>query len=223
MPDIHCDLCGKVFMKHQCYMERSSNHYCSKTCYWDSKRHEPKQCVVCGGSIPIYPKHARKKRTCSEACRKKSRPAPLKLMPEYKAWKNMRDRCSNRNSPAFKLYGLKGVSVCARWGCFQSFLEDMGPRPSPSHSLDRIDTAGNYETSNCRWTDRSTQNHNKRPRSNTGHLCITWSKQHGAFLVKTKRMDNLIQRWFSNLDEAVAYRDGLLAAVHPVHPFKPDA
>ena len=55
-------------------------------------------------------------------------------------------RCENPKSPAFANYGGRGIRVDPRWRrSFVSFLEDVGPRPSRLHSLDRIDVNGNYE------------------------------------------------------------------------------
>jgi hypothetical protein len=84
------------------------------------------------------------------------------LAPEYRAWVNMRHRCRNPNWPGYKNYGGRGVSVCERWDSFAAFLEDMGARPTAKHSLDRIDTNGNYEPGNCRWATWSDQMQNRR-------------------------------------------------------------
>jgi hypothetical protein len=93
------------------------------------------------------------------ATRRERLPVPR---PEYQCWWNMLDRCANPQNPTFKYYGGRGISVCMRWRDFRNFFADMGPKPSSGHSIDRVNNDGNYEPSNCRWADRSTQQKNKR-------------------------------------------------------------
>lgn len=82
---------------------------------------------------------------------------------EYRTWAQMIHRCGNPRCAHYHNYGGRGISVCARWReSFLTFLADMGPRPSPDMSLDRIDNDGNYEPSNCRWATRAQQNRNHR-------------------------------------------------------------
>jgi hypothetical protein len=83
---------------------------------------------------------------------------------EYEAWSNMVARCENPKATHFECYGGRGISVCARWrNDFVAFLADMGPKPSPWHSIDRYpDNDGNYEPGNCRWATVAQQSRNKR-------------------------------------------------------------
>jgi hypothetical protein len=77
----------------------------------------------------------------------------------------MKSRCLNTNNKDYASYGGRGISVCARWMTFDNFLADMGRKPAPGLSIDRINNDGNYEPSNCRWATQQQQRKNQRPRS----------------------------------------------------------
>ena len=83
--------------------------------------------------------------------------------PEYRIWNSMRDRCHNPKAKAYAFYGARGIEVCAQWlFSFKTFLQDMGPRPSRKHSIDRKDGTKGYSPENCRWATKAEQDRNKR-------------------------------------------------------------
>lgn len=85
------------------------------------------------------------------------------MRAEYNSWKGIKVRCTNEKNPAFKYYGGRGISMCERWfDSFENFYADMGPKPTPKHSIDRINNDGNYEPSNCRWATAKQQMNNRR-------------------------------------------------------------
>lgn len=79
----------------------------------------------------------------------------------YKTWRQIIRRCSEKAHIQYSDYGGRGITVCKRWGKFENFLADMGERPTPKHSIDRINNNGNYEPGNCRWATKKQQQNNK--------------------------------------------------------------
>lgn len=80
--------------------------------------------------------------------------------PEYRAYCSAKRRCNNPNVKEYKHYGGRGIEF--RFDSFEQFLAEVGRRPTPTHSLDRIDVNGHYENGNLRWTTVITQQRNTR-------------------------------------------------------------
>lgn len=94
-------------------------------------------------------------------------------------------RCENSSEQSFPLYGGRGIRVCAEWRHdFAAFFKHIGPRPSPTHSIDRIDVNGNYEPGNVRWATPTEQARNKRTNSRLNAFgetltLVEWSERTG--------------------------------------------
>lgn len=108
-------------------------------------------------------------RTGSIETTKRRNPEKPRYHFMYGAWAGMVNRCHNPNNSSYARYGGNGTTVCDRWRSgedgkigFVCFLEDMGERPD-GMTLDRIDPAGNYEPSNCRWATIAEQRRNRTP------------------------------------------------------------
>ena len=96
----------------------------------------------------------------------------------------MRRRCENPKNRAWDNYGGRGIRVCRRWRKFENFFEDMGSRPSPKHSIERVKNHLGYNPKNCVWATKREQNRNTRRNYNITYkgrtMCLTdWAEQLG--------------------------------------------
>lgn len=111
----------------------------------------------CGERILYTPSQIKAQRRCNRH--------RFVLKPEHRRlraiWREMKRRCENPQVAAYRWYGARGIKVCERWQSFAAFVEDVWPRPSEKHSLDRIDSTGDYEPGNVRWATDTEQNRNR--------------------------------------------------------------
>jgi hypothetical protein len=87
--------------------------------------------------------------------------------PEYRAWSDMKTRCNNPNYEYWDLYGGRGVAVAPEFEVFENWYQEIGPKPGPEYSQDRIDNDRGYEPGNIRWATASEQALNRRPKKNS--------------------------------------------------------
>lgn len=98
---------------------------------------------------------------------------------EYSAWAGAEQRCQNPNKDSYADYGGRGIAM--EFATFQAFMEEIGPKPSPELSLDRIDNDGNYAVGNIRWATKEIQAKNKRPYKASGKEARPTSAERKAY------------------------------------------
>jgi len=171
------------------------------------------ECIcLCGAVVVINSATLRNGRTQSCGCyhkqllRERNTLHGLCKSTEYGSWSNMRKRCNRPNDPQYADYGGRGITVCEEWESFENFYKDMGPKPTPKHSIDRIDVNSNYEPSNCRWADRIVQARNMR-RSTADDSGVRYNERDNCWELFI-RADNKTVRVGSyiNKEDAVAAR-----------------
>ena len=118
--------------------------------------------------------------------------------PTHKIWMGMIKRCRNPKASRYSWYGGRGIKVCERWNSFENFLADMGERPSTRHSLDRIDSNGNYEPNNTRWVVQIVQannrsNNHKIQAAGKTQTIAQWAKELG--IPQTTISARLRRKW----------------------------
>lgn len=123
---------------------------CGKECTKESSQLTQSicRCVDCGNSSSSL-----KRRTTFEH----------KGTSEYRAWSNMKNRCTNPKYELYHRYGGRGITVCDEWvNSFETFLKDMGKKPSKQHSIDRINNDLGYSKDNCKWATKKEQSNNTK-------------------------------------------------------------
>lgn len=187
MPQIYknCLLCGSLYSGPAWHMRRRT--YCGATCYhaardgikvgdkfgfWtvvgSSPNQKRKSCkCACGAIREVTSQNLKTGKSKSCGCQT----IALKVAKQtkhgacgtaaYRRWDSMLQRCNNNKNEHYRNYGARGIKVCDRWHNFANFLEDMG-QPPKGGSLERVNNDAGYSKENCIWTDRKTQQRNRR-------------------------------------------------------------
>lgn len=150
MKSIRLDLTNKIF--HNWRVIKYS-HTKNKIAFWE--------CVCKCGKIKIV-NGSSLRRNLSKSCGScGTKGTKNYLHPLYSTWYGMMNRCYNKNHMHYKNYGGRGILVCERWHDFSNFASDIVTKQK-NKTLDRINNDGNYELSNCKWSNSLEQSNNTR-------------------------------------------------------------
>jgi len=152
--------------------------------------------LLCGGIV-----------SCSAGCTRTTHGESVHTgnTTEYRTWLALKNRCNNPSNEDYDNWGGRGIKVCEHWNkSFQNFLADMGRKPSPKHSIDRINVNGNYSCGkcseciingwpmNCRWATQTEQQNNIRTNVRLAHdgktlTLAQWSRETGILSATIRR------------------------------------
>lgn len=157
------DLIGKTFGRLKVIRRHSQNNHRMQA-MWECV------CSCNNENIVIVPTTSlRKEITRSCGCLRKENSTKLwqkhglSEKPEYGVWAGIKQRCYNEKEPSYPDYGGRGIAMSDDWKeSFEAFYQDMGPRPTPNHTIERNNNNLDYASGNCSWITRKEQASNRR-------------------------------------------------------------
>ena len=183
------------------------------------------ECQYCGKEFEAMTAHIKSGNTRSCGCQSGGRIHGLSHNQFYKTWKSMMGRCYNLKNKHYQSYGGRGISVCIDWQDLANFVSWAESTYSEGMTMDRINNDGNYEPTNIRWSDKTTQALNKRTsKSNTsGFVGVSWHKTKNKWTANigiNNKLKHLGQ--FDSKEEAVLARDNYITQNNLPHKLSTD-
>jgi hypothetical protein len=210
--DMTAKLIGETYMKYPTEISSRKYRYGLFECQYCNKEFEAQSNNI---------KHGLK----SCGCLKGGNTHGLSHNQFYKTWKNMMGRCYNLKNKRYQSYGGRGISVCTDWQDLANFVSWAESTYIEGMTMDRINNDGNYEPTNIRWADKTTQAVNQRIQKNntSGFVGINWYKITSKWVskIKVNKVDiNL--GYFNSKEEAVQARDNYIIENNLPHKLSTD-
>ena len=183
------------------------------------------ECQYCGKEFEAITAHIKSGNTRSCGCRAGFVTHGLSHNQFYKTWKSMMGRCYYLKNKHYQSYGGRGITVCDEWLDVANFVAWAEETYIEGMTMDRINNDGNYEPTNIRWADKTTQQLNQRIQKNntSGFVGINWHKGNNKWVAKIKVNKIVIHLgYFNSVQEAVEARDNYIIENNLSHKLSTD-